>query len=160
MQADPGAPGGRTGLPGGEIPNAEYACAPPQSVRHLSSAKPRFSRKLAHVAASFNSLLYWLNGQPRVTRVQSGRTTGVLPQRRKADVVNPAHLAAPMSGVIASVSAAAGQQVAPGDLFMTVEAIKMETALSADREATVREVHVQAGQQVDAKDLLLEFDPA
>jgi len=65
-----------------------------------------------------------------------------------------------MSGVIASVSGAAGQQVAPGDLFMTVEAMKMETALSADREATVRKVHVQAGQQVDAKDLLLEFDPA
>ena len=40
---------------------------------------------------------------------------------------------------------------------MTIEAMKMETALHTERDGTVETVHVAAGQSVEAKDLPLEF---
>jgi pyruvate carboxylase len=52
----------------------------------------------------------------------------------------------------------AGQKVKPGDLLLTIEAMKMETAIHADREATVKALHVSAGTQIDAKDLLIELE--
>ena len=64
------------------------------------------------------------------------------------------------SGSVASVAVSAGQRVKPGDLLMTIEAMKMETGLHADREGVVKAVHVQPGAQIDAKDLLVELEPA
>ncbi|MBL9054717.1 MAG: hypothetical protein JNJ84_00420, partial [Rhodobacteraceae bacterium] len=45
-----------------------------------------------------------------------------------------------------------------GDLLLTIEAMKMETGLHADRAATVKALHVQAGSQIEAKDLLVELE--
>ena len=47
-----------------------------------------------------------------------------------------------------------------GDLLLTIEAMKMETGIHADRDGTVKAVHVQPGAQIDAKDLLVELEPA
>ena len=57
-----------------------------------------------------------------------------------------------------SVAVQVGQQVHKGDLLLTIEAMKMETGLSADRDATVKAVHVTHGSQIDAKDLLIELE--
>ena len=62
-----------------------------------------------------------------------------------------------MPGVVASVAVASGRSVVAGDLLMTIEAMKMETALHAERDGTVTALHVAAGQSVEAKDLLLEY---
>ena len=78
--------------------------------------------------------------------------------RPKASEGNPAHIGAPMPGSVASVIVTVGQKVKPGDLMLTIEAMKMETGLHADRAATVKAVHVQVGNQIDAKDLLIELE--
>ena len=82
------------------------------------------------------------------------------PKRPKAEVGNAAHVAAPMPGVIASVAVKDGQPVQAGDLMLTIEAMKMETGLYADKAGTVKALHVQPGAQVDAKDLLVELASA
>jgi pyruvate carboxylase len=105
-------------------------------------------------------VFFELNGQPRTVRVPNRKVQATTPRRPKAENGNPAHVAAPMPGVIASVAVAAGQPVRPGDLILTIEAMKMETGLYADRAGAVKALHVQAGSQVDAKDLLVEFDLA
>ena len=63
-----------------------------------------------------------------------------------------------MPGVVASVAVQAGQKISEGDLLLTIEAMKMETGLHAERDATVKAVHVQPGGQIDAKDLLIELE--
>ena len=63
-----------------------------------------------------------------------------------------------MPGVIASIAVTAGQPVKPGDLMLTIEAMKMETGIHADRDATIKALFVQAGSQIDAKDLLVELE--
>ena len=103
-------------------------------------------------------VFFELNGQPRVIRVPNRLVKSQTASRPKAEDGNANHIGAPMPGVIASVSASAGQKVNEGDLLLTIEAMKMETGIHAERSATVKAVHVQAGGQIDAKDLLVEFE--
>jgi len=58
------------------------------------------------------------------------------------------------------VSVEPGQKVNPGDLLVTIEAMKMETGLHAEAAGTVKAVHVAPGAQIEAKDLLVEIEPA
>ena len=103
-------------------------------------------------------LFFELNGQPRTVRVRDRTVAATKAARPKAEVGNPAHVGAPMPGAVASVAAAVGARVAPGDVLLTIEAMKMETGIAAEREATVKAVHVAAGDQIDAKDLLVELE--
>ncbi|MBE1282691.1 MAG: pyruvate carboxylase [Rhodobacteraceae bacterium] len=103
-------------------------------------------------------VFFELNGQPRVIRVPNRLVKSSTAARPKAELGNPGHIGAPMPGVVASVAAMVGQQVKEGDLLLTIEAMKMETGIHAERDATVKAVHVSAGTQIDAKDLLIELE--
>jgi pyruvate carboxylase len=104
-------------------------------------------------------VFFELNGQPRTVRVPDRKAQALAPKRPKAEAGNPAHIAAPMPGVVASVAVSEGQAVRAGDLVLTIEAMKMETGLYADRAGSVKAIHAGAGTQVDAKDLLVELAP-
>jgi pyruvate carboxylase len=103
-------------------------------------------------------VFFELNGQPRVIRVPNRLVKATTQQRPKAEAGNANHIGAPMPGVVASVGAVVGQNVKAGDLLLTIEAMKMETGLHAERDAVVKAVHVTAGGQIDAKDLLVELE--
>jgi pyruvate carboxylase len=103
-------------------------------------------------------VFFELNGQPRTIRVADRKAKASTAARPKADGANPDHIGAPMPGVVASVAVTAGQTIKEGDLLLTIEAMKMETGLHAERDATVKAVHVQAAAQIDAKDLLIELE--
>ena len=103
-------------------------------------------------------VFFELNGQPRVIRVPNRAVKAKTAARPKAAEGNPGHVGAPMPGSIASVAVSVGQKVRAGDLLLTIEAMKMETGLHADREAVVKALHVSAGSQIEAKDLLVELE--
>jgi len=103
-------------------------------------------------------VFFELNGQPRTVRVPNRLVASAAAKRPKAEMGNPNHIGAPMPGVVASVGVTAGQHVKAGTLLLTIEAMKMETGLHADRDAVVKAVHVQPGGQIDAKDLLVELE--
>lgn len=102
-------------------------------------------------------LFFELNGQPRPMRIPRSGQQGNKRSRPKAEEGNGAHVAAPMPGMIATVAVKSGQKVSKGSPLLSVEAMKMETAITAERDATVLHVHVAPGDRVDAKDLLLEL---
>lgn len=103
-------------------------------------------------------VFFELNGQPRVIRVPNRAIKAKAAVKPKASEGNPAHIGAPMPGSIASVAVSVGQKVNAGDLLLTIEAMKMETGIHADRTAVVKALLVQSGSQIDAKDLLIEFE--
>ncbi|MEC7762324.1 MAG: pyruvate carboxylase [Pseudomonadota bacterium] len=103
-------------------------------------------------------VFFELNGQPRTIRVADRSSKATHAARPKADAANPLHLGAPMPGVVASVAVQAGAKVKQGDLLLTIEAMKMETGIHAEKAATVKAVHVTPGAQIDAKDLLVEYE--
>ncbi|MDA0187820.1 MAG: pyruvate carboxylase, partial [Proteobacteria bacterium] len=103
-------------------------------------------------------VFFELNGQPRTIRVPNRKLAATVVKRPKAEIGNSNHIGAPMPGVVASVAVTVGQKLKMGDLLLTIEAMKMETGLHAERDAVVRAVHVGPGGQIDAKDLLIELE--
>jgi propionyl-CoA carboxylase alpha chain len=67
-------------------------------------------------------------------------------------------LLCPMPGVITSVSVKAGDQVEAGQVLATVEAMKMENVLKAERKGLVRRVAASAGQSLAVDELIMEFE--
>ncbi|MEM7507868.1 MAG: pyruvate carboxylase [Pseudomonadota bacterium] len=102
-------------------------------------------------------LFFELNGQPRTIRIEDRRFAHEGTRAEKAVEGNAAHVAAPMPGVVGSVAVSPGQQIHAGDLLLTLEAMKMETAIHAERDGVIERVVTPAGAQVDAKDLMLAF---
>ena len=103
-------------------------------------------------------VFFELNGQPRVIRVPNRLIKAKTAAKPKAAEGNPAHVGAPMPGSIASVVVTQGQKVNAGDLLLTIEAMKMETGIHAERAGVVKALLVHPGSQIDAKDLLVEFE--
>ncbi|EAU41555.1 probable pyruvate carboxylase protein [Fulvimarina pelagi HTCC2506] len=104
------------------------------------------------------TVFFELNGQPRRVKVPDrahGAAGGAA--RPKADAANENHVGAPMPGVISTLAVSKGQQVKAGDVLLSIEAMKMETAIHAEKDGKIEEVHVSAGSQIDAKDLLVVF---
>ncbi|MGE7369524.1 pyruvate carboxylase [Neorhizobium sp. NPDC001467] len=103
------------------------------------------------------TVFFELNGQPRRIKVPDRNRTSASAIRRKAEGGNAAHLGAPMPGVVSTVAVSAGQTVQAGDVLISIEAMKMETALHAEKDGMIAEVLVKAGDQIDAKDLLIVY---
>jgi len=106
------------------------------------------------------TIFFELNGQPREVKVQDRSLSGGGPAHPKADEADPSHVAAPMPGLVVGLSVSPGQHVARGDRLLSIEAMKMETAVYAERAGVVEDVLVSAGTQVATKDLLLIVRPS
>jgi len=102
-------------------------------------------------------VFFELNGQPRIVRVPNRSVTAKVIARRKAEEGNEAHIGSPMPGSISTLAVKVGQEIKAGDVLLTIEAMKMETAIHSSRGGTIAEVLVSPGSQIDAKDLLVVF---
>ena len=67
---------------------------------------------------------------------------------------------APMPGAIVSVHKQAGEQVARGDTVITIESMKLQTALAAPRDGRLRDVLKKPGETFDKDELLARLEPA
>jgi len=101
-------------------------------------------------------VFFELNGQPRTVRVPKAGVAGAAAKAR-AEEGNPNHVGAPMPGMVVTVAVKVGQLVKKGDPLLSLEAMKMETMLSAERDATIHAIHVRAGETINARDLLIEL---
>ena len=101
------------------------------------------------------TVFFELNGQPRSVRVDDRSRVAQRPPPRKIEPGNPHHVGAPMPGVVATVNTAVGARVSRGDALLTLEAMKMQTAVRAEVAGEVAEVLTRPGQAVEAKDLLV-----
>jgi pyruvate carboxylase len=103
-------------------------------------------------------VFFELNGQPRDVTVVDRTVAKEEGGRVKAEQGNPLHVAAPMPGAVVAVAVSAGEEVAAGQKLLTLEAMKMETTLYAERAGTVAQVLARPHTQVEAGDLLVRFE--
>ena len=101
-------------------------------------------------------LFFELNGQARVVKVAKAGAEAASAQP-KAEEDNPHHVGAPMPGMVSTVLVAPGQSVQQGDTLLTIEAMKMEVAIKAERDGVIQQVLVASGKRIANKDLLLTF---
>jgi pyruvate carboxylase len=96
-----------------------------------------------------------LNGQLRPVFVRDRSVTVQAKAAEKADPAKPGHVAAPFSGVV-TLQVEEGASVAAGQPVASIEAMKMEAAITAPIAGVVRRVAIPTTQQVDAGDLIIE----
>ena len=95
-----------------------------------------------------------MNGQLRPLWVRDRSVEVETRAAEKADRTDPTHVAAPFSGVV-SLKVAVGDVVEAGQPLASIEAMKMEAAITAPSAGTVGRLAIPATQQVDAGDLLV-----
>ncbi|KQQ18420.1 pyruvate carboxylase [Rathayibacter sp. Leaf299] len=95
-----------------------------------------------------------LNGQLRPVFVRDTTVAVDTTSAEKADRTVPGQVAAPFAGVV-TLKVAVGDVVAAGAAIATIEAMKMEAAITTPVAGTVRRLAVPVTQQVDAGDLLV-----
>ncbi|WP_032377023.1 pyruvate carboxylase [Rhodococcoides fascians] len=95
-----------------------------------------------------------LNGQLRPVSVRDRSISSEVPTVEKADRSNSGHIPAPFAGVV-TLSVEEGQKISAGDTVATIEAMKMEAAITAPRGGTVTRLAISGVQQVEGGDLLV-----
>ena len=106
----------------------------------------------------FRTVLLTVNGQSRPIEVRDHAVASEVASVEKADKTNPAHVAAPLTGVI-TWTVDPGTEVAAGDPVATIEAMKMESTISAPHPGKVARVATAAGTKVEPGDLVCEVTP-
>lgn len=96
-----------------------------------------------------------LNGQLRPVFVRDNAIAVQSTTAERADSALPGHIAAPFSGVV-TMKVSEGDRVSPGQPVATIEAMKMEAAITSPIAGTVQRSVVSGTRQVEAGDLLVE----
>ncbi|REJ04639.1 pyruvate carboxylase [Microbacterium bovistercoris] len=99
-----------------------------------------------------------LNGQLRPVPVRDRSVVVDAHETEKADPSRPGQVAAPFSGVV-TLQVAVGDAIRAGDPVASIEAMKMEAAITATVSGVVARVAIGPTQQVDAGDLLVVISP-
>jgi pyruvate carboxylase len=97
-----------------------------------------------------------INGQLRPVFVRDRGISVQVKSAEKADATKPGHVAAPFSGVV-TLQVEEGAVVEAGQSVASIEAMKMEAAITANIAGTVLRLAIPTTQQVDAGDLLVEI---
>ncbi len=107
----------------------------------------------------------WTPGQP-LARLSVGATdlaikVGKIPmgfrmRLRGADL--KVHVRTPRQGLVVKIAVEEGQEVQEGQALATVEAMKMENILKAERRGVVKKIKASAGASLKVDDVIMEFD--
>ena len=100
-----------------------------------------------------------INGQLRPIRIRDTSIKVDVKVAERADPTKPGHVAAPFAGVV-TVTADEGDAIEAGATVATIEAMKMEAAITAPVAGIVQRLAIGSIQQVEGGDLVLVIDPA
>ena len=104
------------------------------------------------------TVFFELNGQPRDVSVLDKSLEPKGSANIKADSTNANHIGASMPGMISTIAVQAGDNVTKGQKLLSLEAMKMETNLTAERDGKIAQILVKRGTQVAAGDLLMTME--
>ena len=99
-----------------------------------------------------------LNGMRREVAIRDPNASEKTRQVVQADESDPRQVGASIPGMVSKLHVQPGDAVEENQVLMTIEAMKMETAVTARTAGKVREIRVKEGQAVKAKELLMLLD--
>ena len=103
------------------------------------------------------TLTFELNGRARECVILDKSIKTETKKRTKADASDKMQVGAPIPAMVSSVSVSVGQKVKQKEKLVVLEAMKMQTTVYALADGVVESIEVQAGDQVDSKDLLVRL---
>jgi len=97
-----------------------------------------------------------LNGYNRTIRVKDNSVKSLKPQYQKVSNKEK-EMGAPLQGKLSAILVKEGDEVQAGTALFVIEAMKMESTVSAASGGKVKKVHIPAGTMVDQNDMVVEL---
>ncbi len=148
-------PGGVTFGDGAELA-VETGWRPGDTLARLTVGGAALVLKVAPFTGGFRLRTRGADIEARVLTPRTAELAKLMPVRAAPDTSRL--VLSPMPGRVVAVEVAAGDAVEAGQALASVEAMKMENVLRAERRATVARVAVAAGDLVGLDDVILEFE--
>ena len=104
----------------------------------------------------FCRVTFELNGQIRSVQIRDETVVPKTAAHRKA--VERNEIGSPLMGRLATVLVDVGDVVEKDTPVFVIEAMKMETTITAPFASTIKSVHLQAGELVGQGDLIMELE--
>lgn len=104
------------------------------------------------------TVIFRVNGQNRPIETRDRSIATDRQEAERVDPSRPGHVGAPFRGVV-TTSVVVGDEVAVGDTVAVIEAMKMESSISAPIDGHVDRIVAPAGASLEGGDLILEIRP-
>ena len=153
VQADKG---GSTVQVNGRALRVESDWRPGQSLGRLTVDGAPLTLKVDRIAAGLRLRTRGADIKAYVRRPRTAELARLMPEKAAPDTSK--FLLCPMPGLVVRINVAAGDEVQEGQALATVEAMKMENILRAERKGVVKSVNAEAGQSLRVDDVIMEFE--
>ncbi|WCR09256.1 acetyl/propionyl/methylcrotonyl-CoA carboxylase subunit alpha [Paracoccus stylophorae] len=129
---------------------------PGQSLARLTVDGAPLVMKVDPVAAGFRLRTRGADLHVHVRRPRAAELVRLMPEKIAPDTSKL--LLCPMPGLVVKINVDAGDEVQEGQALATVEAMKMENILRAERKGVVKSVNAEPGQSLKVDDVIMEFE--
>src|SRR5690606_30928096 len=129
---------------------------PGRSHAHFNVGTQRVGVKVQQNGSSLRLRWQGIDVKAYVRTPRVAELARLMPEKLPPDTSKM--LLCPMPGVITSVAVKAGDEVQEGQALATVEAMKMENVLRAERRGIVKKVAVEPGASLAVDELIMEFE--
>lgn len=107
-------------------------------------------------AGGIRTVTFDLNGQTRSITIRDESVKSTKKVNRKALEDN--EIGTPILGRLAAITVKEGQEVEKDTPLFVIEAMKMESTITAPFSGTIRKIHLQVGEILEQGDLVIEFE--
>ncbi|MFN3823028.1 MAG: acetyl-CoA carboxylase biotin carboxylase subunit [Pseudorhodobacter sp.] len=139
----------------GEALRVESDWTPGQPLARLTVNGAPLVMKVGKIPSGFRIRLRGADLKVHVRTPRQAELAALMPEKLPPDTSK--FLLCPMPGLVVKISVSEGDEVQEGQALATVEAMKMENILKAERRGVVKKVNTSAGASLKVDDIILEF---
>ncbi|MDB6176914.1 acetyl/propionyl/methylcrotonyl-CoA carboxylase subunit alpha [Paracoccus sp. Z330] len=129
---------------------------PGDSLARLTVDRELLVLKVDKIAAGYRLRSRGADLKVHIRRPRAAELVRLMPQKVAPDTSK--FLLCPMPGLIVKINVAVGDEVQEGQPLATVEAMKMENILRAEKKGVVKAINTEAGQSLKVDDVIMEFE--
>ena len=129
---------------------------PGQSLARLTVDGAPLVMKVDRLPSGFRLRVRGADLKTYVRRPRAAELARLMPEKLPPDTSK--FLLCPMPGLVVRINVEAGDEVQEGQALATVEAMKMENILRAERKAVVKSVNAAPGESLKVDDVIIEFE--
>lgn len=107
-------------------------------------------------ASGMRTVTFDLNGQTRSISIRDNAAVATTSENRKAE--NEKEIGTPILGRLSAITVKEGQKVEKDTPLFVIEAMKMESTITAPRDGTIKKIHLQEGEILEQGDLVIELE--
>jgi propionyl-CoA carboxylase alpha chain len=140
----------------GKAMRVESDWRPGQSLARLLVDGEPLVLKVERIPAGYRLRTRGADLKAHVRRPHAAELARLMPVKEAPDTSK--FLLCPMPGLVVKINVAAGDEVQEGQALATVEAMKMENILRAERKGVVKSISAEPGQSLKVDDVIMEFE--